>query len=184
MPTRGPNSANTIVSDPTAGDVAWSNPSYASGSDENRATAALSATEHSEYLRATDFGYDLRRWHTPLGIQVDVQVSKTGAGGVGDVVADLLKAGSLIAQNKATLASLPAVEAYWEYGGAADLWNTPWLSDELNASNHGFVFQCECGAPDSATPRVNDIRGTISYISHGGPYRSSRRGPCPRGQER
>jgi len=186
MPTQGPNSATSVGSVTRGGsDIEWTNPEYATGSDDDRASVVLVAYELSSFLWATDFRFTIPRWATVDGILAEFQVSCPSAIPPFEDIVGIVRSGVQQGSTYETYTSLPAVEAYWEYGGAADTWNaymTPW---DVNDPTSGLMFGIDRDAgAGSCTSYVNDIRETVTYTTHGGPYRRSRRGPCPRGQAR
>lgn len=62
----------------------------------------------------------------------------------GDIIEQtikLVKAGSVVGDNKSTGASLPDPEAYIEYGGTTDVWGVSLSAADVNSSTFGVVFQ-------------------------------------------
>ncbi|MEK7113544.1 MAG: Ig-like domain-containing protein, partial [Patescibacteria group bacterium] len=157
------------------GSVAWENTSNSTPSDNNYATASLTlATETTQYLEATNFGFAVPDGGTILGIKVQIEKGETCADcTVSDVEVKLVKAGSVVGDNKALGANWPATGSggsrYYGIasatvdGTSTDLWGTTWTPAEVNNSGFGVVISAKENS-DSATSIIVDmIRMTVYY---------------------
>lgn len=159
MPTAGPNSPSTVVSDSTLGTIAWTNPGNAAASDNTYAAAGPFVSSASEYLKATAFGFAVPTGATILGITAEVE-RKANPVSPMDSRAQLVKAGTIQATDYANADVWPTSDAYATYGGPADLWGDTWTPADVNDSGFGFAFRAQ-GA--TGTANVDHIRITVTY---------------------
>lgn len=161
MPTAGPNSPSTVVSDASAGGaVSWANPGNAVASDDSRAVAAGLISNYSEYLKATGFGFAIPTGSTILGITVEVE-KRYSSVGPNDRHRRLVKAGIVQATDGGSVA-WTASDAYATYGGPADLWGDTWTAADVNDSGFGFALSVQ-GA--TGTAEVDHVRISVTYLA-------------------
>lgn len=148
------------------GTVAWTNPSNAGADDGSYAECSTLDGEITEYLKGTNLGFSIPSSKTILGIVVQVEKRCT-AGGAGnnyiDENAKLVKAGSIVGDNKAKSTRWPITDTMLTYGSDTDLWGTTWTPDEINASDFGFVINA--GDTGDQTGRIDYIRVCVYYIN-------------------
>ena len=152
------------------GNVTWSNPTNAGASDDARATVAMNSALPpigvSYYLFSTDMDSSVDAIPsnaTILGIQVDIERKKVaGLGNPKDLVLRLIKAGSMVGDDKASADTYPGADAIKTYGGAADLWGTTWTVAQVQASNFGVALACKSEL-GTGTAGIDDIIVTITY---------------------
>lgn len=89
---------------------------------------------------------------TPAGSAgfADVAVTQSGTtttlsngflyGNITDSTVKLVRAGSVVGDNKASATVWPGALGFEEYGGANDLWGTTFTPAQVNASDFGFVL--------------------------------------------
>lgn len=169
MSSIGPYSPTTVVS-AAPGDVAWSTPSNAASSNNSYATVTLSgAANLSEYLKATDFGFNIPSGATIDGIVVEVE-KKYDTYTVQDAVVKIVKGGSLTGTNKAIAGDWSSTESYITYGSSTELWGTTWSYGDINSSNFGVALSCEgtqVFPPGAGVANVDHIRITVYYTGGG-----------------
>lgn len=166
----GTKIAGTAATSGTGRD--WTNPNNAKGSDNNRATAALSSTgvnSNSKNLDLTNFGLSIPDGSNIIGISASIErmVSGSGTPRVRDLVVQLLKNGVAVGDNKAdTGTNWPTSEGTASYGGNADLWGGVWTSAELNNANFGIRIQATYnnGTP---TAQIDNVTLTVYYSTFG-----------------
>lgn len=160
MPSQGPNAPSTGANDAAVGTVAWTNPGNVTADDSTFATAALTAIDTTQFLKATGFGFSIPTGSTVDGILVEWK--RKGEFGVDNVV-KLVQGGAVAGDDKADAVTAwpnPAA-AYASYGGAADLWGLTWTPAQINAADFGAVLSGEC--TDVATLSVDHVRITVTY---------------------
>lgn len=163
-PSSGAKSSGTLADDAAVGAVAWSNPSNAGASDNTYATASVSASSSSHYLKATNFGLAIPSTATVTGIMVEVErKSDGGTRRAQDSVVKLVKGGTVQATDRKSTALWPAADAYKTYGSASDMWGTTWTPAEVNASNFGVVIGAKGTDVSAFTAYVDHIRVTVYY---------------------
>lgn len=164
-------SAGTIVDDGAYGDLAYSNPGNAKGSDNVRAVANVLATlltGKTHYLRATGFNFAIPSSASICGIRVEVE-KRAGGLGIGAWIRDdrvrLIKAGTVLGNNLATSDVWTGSEAYETYGNVTELWGTTLTPADVNAANFGVAFAAEFTGLIFLLPsaQVDDIRMTVFF---------------------
>jgi hypothetical protein len=164
---QSPNSAN-ITNDSTFGTLSWSNPDRAATSNGSYATRAMSGTNSTHYLKATNFGFSIPPGATILGIKVDIEKSRTGGffGEVRDSRLRIVKNGAIGTTDKAaTGTNWPTSDTYSSYGtGTTDMWGETWTVADINSANFGVAFSA-VGSTGSTnrTANVDHVRITVYY---------------------
>jgi hypothetical protein len=171
MPDTGFVLAGTGASEAyTGSDVAWSNPTRVTASDDSRATASLtSAGLESEYLKAS--GFDLSS--VPGGATIDgveVRVERSvgsGSGTVQDQHVHIRKGdgGALSNDKKQTGVNWSGTDEQVVYGGASDLWGLSIAQSDL-AGLQVLVSGISVSAGKLA--RLDAIEIRIYYTATGG----------------
>lgn len=159
MASEGPNSPGTTGNDATVGTVDWTNPGNITTS--NNSYASVGGNNTSKYLTATNFGFSAVTGAVD-GILGEVEQSKVN-GGIENAVR-LIIGGSITGSNKSTGATLPDVDTYVSYGGAADLWGTTPTPANITASTFGMGFSTTGGGA-AANRQVDHIRMTVYYTA-------------------
>jgi len=135
-------SPGTTVDDAGVGTKIWNNPNNAQSSDDNYADSiggAGGGTSH--YLKATNFGAAVPVGATIDGIVVEFERKANLADNTSDFRIYIVKAdGTYGVENKAAGGFWSTVEAYFSYGGAADLWSLAWTPANINHANFGVVL--------------------------------------------
>jgi len=151
------------------GTIAWSNPSNIKASDNVRATANLSGTSITHYIKASGFGFTIPPGATILGIKVGVERSRTG-GSTGEVKDSQVKIirgdASLGSVNKAnTSTNWQTTDTSASYGGVSDLWGENWSPADINSVNFGvaLVVTGSSGSTNRVA-NVDNIVITVTYI--------------------
>lgn len=171
----GPRFAGSATTDATApsGVTVWSNPTNVFASDDARATAALTVATggHTNFLKATNFGFAVPSGATINGIVVRVEHSATGGIGAntaGDVYVYIVKGGSIMTTvNKAIGVYWPTSDTVATYGSSTDLWGQTWTVADINASNFGFAQTASMGSSNDTTARIDAITITVYYTATG-----------------
>lgn len=144
--------------------VGWSNVSNAGASDNAYATASLSPTTQSHYLKATNFGFSIPAGAAISGIVVEVERKESGAGVAQDNRVRIVKGGTIGTTDKASASEWPTSDAYATYGSDIDLWGETWTVDDINASNFGVAVSA-LGLTNSGTASIDHIRITVYYLT-------------------
>ncbi len=165
--TFGPSNAGAGANVTGVGSVNWSNAGFIIADDTNYATATLGASATSRYLQGTNYGFAIPTGATINGIQVSImrETSDVTLGAsIDDNIVRLVKAGTIVGDNKATSADWPTSMTAASYGGPSDLWGTTWTAAEINASNFGVVLSIlNEGIVTSRTGRVDYMQITVTY---------------------
>ncbi len=150
--TTPPSSINTVnpfpgtgANNSSSGSVAWSNPGNVVRFDGSFATVSLSASQTSEWLTATNFGFTVPSGATIQGIATAIYSTFPVYGG-SSFVARLIKAGTVQTGQWTGSGGGPYEgETANEYGGPTDLWQGTWAPSDVNNSGFGFAFQLVAG---------------------------------------
>lgn len=120
------------------GSVAWSNPSNITAEDGNYATVDTSLGD-SNYLEATNFGFNLPNDATVIGITAQFYRHDVSNGAVVDSIVSLIKAGTVTGENKAGQ-PWQTSDTLATYGSGTDVWGTTLTASDVNASNFGVAL--------------------------------------------
>lgn len=156
------NSGGTFASDNTLGVVSITNPTNAALSDNSYATAVLLITQISNYLKVTNFGFNIPLDATISGITVSVERSSNTLNGTHDSSVKLIKGGTISGNDKASANIWPTADAAATYGSATDLWGLTLTPANVNASDFGVVISAV--ADLASTMQIDYVSITVEYI--------------------
>lgn len=166
--------ATSFVSQSFSGsNYAWSNPSYASSSDNSRATASSIATILSgktEYLKVTGWGFGFSQYTSICGIEVQIEKSSANTGfttSIQDYEIKLMKSGSIVGSNKATSTDWTTSDATYTYGSNSDLWGSTWSYSDINDANFGIVISAQVNGIFGLYPsaRIDQVTLKVYYTT-------------------
>jgi len=141
---QGPLFPGTGASDASVGVTAWTNPGNISADDGVYATCTSNSPQ---YLKATNFGFSIPDGATIDGIEVKIQLFRTGprvhtVSNVRMVKAD----GSISTTNRASDNTvINTTETENTYGGDSILWGETWTAADINDADFGVVFNSAPG---------------------------------------
>lgn len=162
MGTLGPNTGVTFASDATLGVVAITNPSNAALSDNAYATSVLLATQVSNYLKCTNFGFTIPLDATIVGVTVNIERSSTIVATTNDNSVKLVKGGVISGSDKAVGTAWGTADSVAVYGSASDLWGLALTPADINSSTFGVVISAVTTL--AATAQVDMVSITIEYV--------------------
>jgi Tfp pilus assembly protein PilX len=162
----GPRAPTAVVNSGTG--TAWSNPTFVTANDANRATVAPPVSGGlSQNLDITNFGFSIPAYSTIDGITVQVDKFANGTS-VTDYDVYLIKGGvSGAGDDKSSGSSWGTTEATSTYGSSSDLWNLSWTPADVNATNFGVRIKVRNGSSSARTASIDYVRITVDY--HGPP---------------
>lgn len=164
MASEGPLSPASVISiDLGAGGNAWGNPADAVSSNNAYAFSSLGASELSEFLLATDFGFDIPAGAIIDGVLVEIERSSTEVDRVSDFDVFLFLEGATVGDDSADSAFWPTSDAYQSYGGSSDLWGGSWTPAQINDASFGVGLAVATGGGGAADANVDHIRITVYY---------------------
>jgi len=173
----GPSSGTSVSDNSNGGTLPWLTPENTATSNNQNATNSLTlASETTEYLKTTGFNFAVPTGSTITGIKVQIEKGKTCTGcTVIDDIVKLLKAGSVVGDNKALTSSTawPSTGSGGSryYGTASstvdsasiDLWGTSWTAEEINNAGFGVVVSAKENSDVAASLIVDMIKITVYY---------------------
>jgi hypothetical protein len=163
----GPRSAGLGVNVAGAG-IDWLTPTNIYLSDDARATTALAASDVSDLLRSTTYGFAIPAGSAIDGIVAEFERSKSGAGTCEDLSVRAVKAGVEVGAENAVAGAWPGADAYLSYGNATYKWATTWSDAEINANGFGVSIAAqETTGANPCTARVDHVRITVYYTPGG-----------------
>lgn len=163
----GPLGGGTFVNDTSTGTVAITGPGNAILSDGVMATAVLLLGQISNYLKATNFGFNVPLDATINGILVEVQQQTTLLAAMVDSSVKIVQGGTILGSEKANSGNWPLLEAYQTYGGTTDLWGLLWSPSDINSS--GFGIALSVSSLLAATADIDYIRATVYWTGSNRP---------------
>jgi len=177
--SQGANNPGTMADDATVGVNLWNTPDNAKVEDGVLTIAVGDGDPNNldtHYLKATNFGFSIPTGATIDGIIVEVKRRCTTGNTVHDKVVSLLKAGSIVGDNKAdTVTNWTNVLTYITYGAADNLWGISWNRDDINNTNFGIVFTASSPIASVQYARVDHIRITVYYTEGGNRLQATNR---------
>jgi hypothetical protein len=149
--------AGLAVSDNSNGDNAWDRPGSAGTPDG--ATCTLGAGDVSHRLISSQFGFDIPFGSVIRGIKYGMETSSTGLSLIRETNLQSLKENQLVG----SLMDFGLVSWLLSFlektvGGATDLHDTTWSSNDINSSGFGVMVQCENVGILQATATVNHAK--------------------------
>lgn len=168
MSTYGPNAGGTFASDNTLGIVAITNPSNAQLSDNSYATSVLLLGQISNYLKVTNFGFNVPNDATITGVTVSIERSSNTLNGTHDDSVKLVKGGAISGNDKANAAlEWPTSDAVATYGSSTDLWGLALAPSDVNSSNFGVVIAAI--ADLASTAQIDYVSITVDWTGSNRP---------------
>lgn len=174
MATAGPNFPATAADDASIGVRTWTNTGNIFAKDAAYAstTAAITFTNVSHYLKATNFGFSIPSGATINGITaVYTRCGSTGA--ANDQNVKLVKAGTIVGTSQPLAGSWSSSGIMRDdtLGGPSNLWGTTWTDTDINDTGFGIVMNCKSSSFKTVTtPRVDSVTLTIDYTTSGGSF--------------
>jgi len=166
----------TVVNDTTGGvGVAWINANNAKVSDNTYATCQCGsgAGELSNYLKATDFGFNIPSGATIEGIKIQIENKwANGSSNYGYIESfnyNIIKGGLRSLTNLTTEALWTSkTDVITSYGGQTNLCGETWTVENINASDFGFAMAVQgYNGPFGTDPMayVDQILITVYYTA-------------------
>lgn len=159
---------STATSNTVIGNTSWSNPGYASISDNQFAEAkAIVLGDNSNYLVATGFGFAIPASATICGIKAEIQRREIGLYGVvSDNSVKIVKNGLVSGNEKKLVGQWPTSRAYATYGSSIDLWGQSWLNSDINSASFGIAISANLsGTTVLPSALIDHIQITVYYSS-------------------
>ena len=174
MTSEGPNSPSTITNDASAGDVEWTNPGNAASSNDSYATAAVTPTQETNFLKCVGFGFSIPAGATINGVLAEVEGKCGNANGAffSSSRQRLVKAGTLSGTGATASALFGTTDAYVSIGSSSTLWGTTLTAADVNNANFGVAVRITDNG-FTQTISVDHIRITVYYTEAGTPFRRS-----------
>lgn len=144
----------------------WSSTSNVINSDDSRAvssSALPSIGSYTDYIVITNFGFSVPASSLIDGIQVNVERrSSSHTTAIGDNSIRLVKAGSVVGDNKAAGGPWANYDINAAYGGAADLWGETWSPADVNNSGFGVAISAQLLFGLAGSAEIDNVTITIS----------------------
>lgn len=175
MSDTGWKSPGTVVNDDSVSGRSWQNLDNAKIEDGN--TSYIIEPAHTQYLKATNFGFSVPSGATIDGIEVGVKrKSSSGDYWILDYSVKLVKSdGGFSVANRANTdyGQWSTTLTYAFYGGSSDLWGESWTSSDINNSNFGIAFSVD--GYDDPRLEVDHIQIKVYYTESGTEANSERK---------
>lgn len=117
------------------------NPTYAYADDASNVTQGTGGSSYADGLageiKYTGFGFAIPTGATVKGIVVKYKRYAADPNNTYDGQIKLVKAGSVVGDNKSNFVLWPGTMTENLYGEQADLWGTTWTPAQINATNFG-----------------------------------------------
>jgi hypothetical protein len=158
------------------GSVAWTNPGRIVANDDSYATAAITSSAGSNYSQGSGFGFAIPADATINGLLVTIGRKTSSGTTIYDNTVQLVKAGTIVGENKASTTAWGSSESAATYGGAADLWGTTWTPTDINTSTFGVALSAKNTSSTSRTASVDYITVAVTYTLAPAYFRSATSG--------
>lgn len=148
----------------------WTNISNAAVSDMDYASfgnLSGGAGSHTDYLAASNFGFDIPDGTSITGIKVEVECSDPNAR-TSDYSVRLMQKGIVTGDDKAIGTAYTVSDDYMVYGDDKDLWGSAWTYKDVNDTQFGVAVAAQRTLDDTnivTAGRINSIRITV-YFSY------------------
>ena len=164
--TDGPRSAGTFSTVAIPGsNKTWLLPGNVASSDDaysNFFNISGGIGAYTDYLVATNFGFNLPSGVTVKGIYAEVE-SADPNGRTSDYRVRIVRNG-VIGNTDRSLGVFPSTDTYQLYGGEDDLWGEFWTYMDINSPNFGIAIAAQRSATGGSTGgRIDHIRITVVY---------------------
>jgi hypothetical protein len=163
-------SPETAANDNSYGNEAWAGVSgtLSEGVEElgdgDLAAFEPSTTDPSQYLKITNFGFDIPSTATIQGIKVEInKFNDPGAGGdITDERVRIVKGGTIGVTDRAESDNWPTSPQYVTHGSSTDLWGTTWAYTDINASDFGVAISVSV-SETGPIANIDHVRITVYY---------------------
>lgn len=162
----GPFNPGSAVNTTGFGSTAWSNPSNITSVGSPYASVTLTPGSSSNYLKATNYGFNIPLSATIDGIEV--KIDRKGEQNLGfgfrDDVLKLVKGGVISGDDKSSSNTYPTTLSTKTYGANNDKWGLSWTPADINASNFGVALSTKSNLIISTlTASINSIQVIVHY---------------------
>jgi len=161
--TQGYKDPGTVENDNSVGTEAWSDLDNCKVSDDAYTSAVLSASEVSNYLKVTSFGFQIADDAVVKGIKVLVEKKASAADKIKDYEVKLVKGGVIQNENKAKTEYWSIYDGYSEYGSKSDLWGLSWTPADINSSDFGVVIAVKNEGSGDYTAYIDHVCIAVFY---------------------
>ncbi|OGN94364.1 MAG: hypothetical protein A2Z71_09345 [Chloroflexi bacterium RBG_13_50_21] len=162
----GPRNAGAGANQSSIGTEPWIDPGNITSAGSPYASVTLRRLVISNYLQATQYGFNIPLDADIAGIEVIVnRYTAPSSTILSDYEVRILKAGVPVGANKAI--ATPWLNTFTEvtYGGPTDLWGTTWTPADINADDFGAAIsaQRDNNGNNDRDAVVDTIRITVYY---------------------
>ena len=140
----------------------WSNPARIVSDNNSYASVYIDNEGQSDYLYASNFGFNIPTDATINGITVDIGRYASRSNAIHDETVQLYNGSINLGNNKARSFRWSNSETMATYGGDSDTWGVTLTPDDINNSNFG-VRLAVTSDRDKTTAYVDYIRLTVTY---------------------
>ena len=163
----GPNFGRTTANSGNLGGN-WYDTDDARTDNGYYAYAYVSGNSYSNYLRITNFGFNIPDDATIKGIIVSIKRYSTGVSNNNRIRDNILRLrnqdGNITGDNKASSSIWPTANETVNYGGSEDLWGASWSPSQINDIDFGvYLSVYNTNNYYSRTAYVDYISITVHY---------------------
>lgn len=162
--TAGPSSPKLGAANASIGTRQWSNPGNIVAADSSVAQiSAMVGGEISQYLVASNFGFQIPSFATITGIQVEWRRGALSGVGLKDHAIRIVKGSTILATDKSAAGTWGTALSYASYGGPGDLWGSTWTAADVNSADFGAALSVRYDTAGNDWPRVDHARVTVYF---------------------
>jgi hypothetical protein len=162
----GPLSGTTFGNSPLAGsNKNWTNVANAASSNNLYASfgnLGPGVGTHTDYLRVTNFGFNIPGGDAVTGIQVEIERSDPNQN-TSDYSIKIIWNGLIVGPDHSTGLAYPGADAYLSYGGSTDTWGQTWTPTDINNSNFGVVIAAQRNSSGNTGGQIDHVRITVFH---------------------
>ena len=121
---------------------------------------------YSNYLQGTQYGFAIPTEASITGIEVNINhMSSSRNPNVIDNVVSLVKAGTIVGDNKASAVQWPTTLTIATYGNPTDLWGTTWTPTDINSPDFGVALAAfrDNNGNNSRDAIIDTLQITVYY---------------------
>ncbi|KKM15813.1 hypothetical protein LCGC14_1692250, partial [marine sediment metagenome] len=143
----------------------WTTPTKASSQNDDYTYVSFTTSTEttSDWLRLTDFGFNVPLGANIDGIKIEIDRSATVASSITDGEIYLRKTSGPIDNDMANSTTWDIVDFYNDYGNSTYLWGVSWTPVEVNSQDFGLDIYINYTGSSPTDAKIDHVRITVYY---------------------
>ena len=164
--TKYPSSSSDCVNSTSVGTKVWTSPGNAYSSDANYAVTTVLSSATSNYLKCTNYGFNIPLGATINGITVNVyrKTNRTSSKLV-EAAMRVIKGGTVGSVDQLSATAFTTTMQSVSHGSSTQLWGQTWSASDINSTGFGAAYSVKRTSTSSRTVYVDYMSITVDYIA-------------------